>query len=77
MIKYAKANPNSEVDKYLKLKYEVDKLEIPEQYQDIDTQGAEQGIQRLKPKRQYIKTKSDNSLNGYLAWRSGDRFPVT
>lgn len=37
MVKYAKANPNSEVDKYLKLKYEVDKLEIPEQYQDIDT----------------------------------------
>lgn len=53
-------------------KYRLDLIEIPEEFQDLDTSDV-----KVQSKKQYqrkrILTRSDKSLVGYDAWRSFDR----
>lgn len=52
--------------------YDVDRIEIPEKYQDLEASDAEPK-RKAKSKRPRIYTRSNKSLVGYDVWRCFDR----
>ena len=54
--------------------FRADLIEIPEEFKDIDTAGAEPSEFRRKAyRKKVIRTRTSNDLTNYDAWRSFDR----
>ena len=80
LVKYVKANigdeKNQVVNHFTKVRgFRPDLIEIPEEFQDLDVEGAEQSEFKSKPyRKKVIKTWKNSDLTGYDAWRCFDRF---
>ena len=79
LVKYVKSNINDEknpvVHDFTKVQgYRPDLIEIPEEFKDIDTAGAEPSEFKRKPyRKRVIRSRTCKDLTNYDAWRSFDR----
>ena len=79
LVKYVRANIGDEnnpvVRDFTKVQgFRPDLIEIPEDFQDLDMEGAEASeFTRKSRRKKVIKTRTSNSLTGYDAWLCFDR----
>ena len=64
MVKYLRQKPNTPIAK----RYRLDLIEIPDEFEEVRP-----ALPKKKSKPKMTKTKSDNDLKGYDAWRNYDR----